>query len=307
MIRVGVLRGGTGAQYERSLASGAHVLKHLPRDRYEVLDIYIDQAGVWHLGGIPVSTDKLRHRVDVIWNTLQGFYGEDGKLAQALETLGIPYTGSGPLASAVAMNKKLTKDRLLATGVKTPRGIYVEEWGTGSGDVAVAEVARTVSAKFSPPWIVEPISRGAGDGAMLAKTRGDLVEILQAVCEAKLPVLVEEAVLGTQAHVIALSGFRGQSVYTFLPMHAEGKEKKFQRVEKEQLETTAQKTHASLGLESYSLVHMVMDRKGAVSVLGVETVPTLHFEADLHHALAAVGSSFAEFADHFIRLALKKK
>ena len=142
---------------------------------------------------------------------------------------------------------------------------------------------------------------------MLVKTRGDLAEILQAVCEASLPVLVEEAVLGTEARIITMSGFRRQPVYAFLPTHARGKDKKFLREETEHLEHAARKTHSALGLESYSLVHMVMDKKGNVSVLGVETIPALHADADLHHALEAVGSSFAEFSDHFIRLALKKK
>jgi len=90
MIRVGVLRGGTGTKYDASLATGAYVLKHLPRDLYEPVDIFIDRAGQWHVGGVPVSHDKLQRRIDVVWNALHGFYGEDGKAAQLLENLGIP-------------------------------------------------------------------------------------------------------------------------------------------------------------------------------------------------------------------------
>ena len=55
MIRVGVLRGGTSKEYEQSLKAGAYVLKRLPKDAYEPLDIYIDREGVWHLGGLPMS------------------------------------------------------------------------------------------------------------------------------------------------------------------------------------------------------------------------------------------------------------
>ena len=73
MIRVGVLRGGTGNQYEQSLATGAYVLKHQPKDTYEVSDIFLDRDGVWHFNGAPLDYEKLMRRVDVIWNALHGF------------------------------------------------------------------------------------------------------------------------------------------------------------------------------------------------------------------------------------------
>lgn len=297
MIRVGVLRGGTGTKYDDSLASGAHVLKHLSRERYEVLDIYIDKEGVWHLGGLPVSVDKLRHRVDVIWNTLHGFYGEDGKLQQMLENFGIKYTGSGPLASAIAMNKKLTKDRLASLGIKTPRGIYIETWGSGKREETVMHVVRSVSAKLSPPWIVEPISRSAGSGPLTAKTRDELSEIFFTMYDSKIPVLVEEAVIGTEARIVSMRGFRGKPVYTFLPTTQKNSRAKLHSRESEALQKIARDVHHGLELGSYSCVHAVVDKKGNVSVLGVETLPQMHDSAELHEALKMVGATFGEFAE----------
>jgi D-alanine-D-alanine ligase len=306
MIRVGVLRGGTNNRYDHSLASGAFVIKNLSREEYEVLDIYIDTEGVWHLGGVPVSHDKLRHRVDVIWNALHGYYGEDGKAAQLLENLGLPYTSASPLAAAVAMNKKLTKDVLAQAGVKTPRGVYIEDWGTGDREGTVLGVTRSVAEKLSPPWIVEAISRGNGDGPMRAKTREELSEILFTMFDASIPTLIEEAVLGTEVSVISMSGFRGQPTYTFLPQHKESLLARFQKKESELFQNIAREVHDKLGLGAYSRVHMAIDRRGQVSVLGVETLPMTHAEAELHDALEAVGSSFGEFARHLITHAVQK-
>ncbi len=307
MIRIGVLRGGTNNRYDDSLGSGAYVLRNLPRDKYEALDIFVDTDGVWHLGGLPVSLDRLRHRVDVIWNALHGFYGEDGKLAQSLEALGIPYTGPGPLSSAITMNKKLAKDALAAAGIRTPRGIYVEEWGSAAREETVMNVTRTVSAKLSPPWIVEAISRGNGNGPMRAATRDELSAILFQMFDAGIPTLVEEAVLGTPASIIASSGFRGQDTYAFLPMHAEDRRLRLHPEHSGLLQKIAREVHERLGLGAYSRIGTVIDRRGNVSVTSVETGLVTHADAELHDALLSVGSSFSEFAEHMIRGAMERK
>ncbi|MEI8129926.1 MAG: hypothetical protein WCG55_00265 [bacterium] len=309
MIRVGVLRGGAGTDYEQSLASGAYVLKHLPHDRYEVYDVYIDTEGVWHLGGTPVSEEKLRHRIDVIWNTLSGYFGADGKLQQLLEKLGIQYTGSDPLTSAIVANRKLQKDRLATLGIVTPRGLFVDSWGDGVYDAKdVDTVVATVSKKFSPPWIVTPTSRVGGSDFVIAKTRIELAHILQTMCQNKTPVLIEEAVIGQEVRVVASSGFRGQKTYTFLPVEKNrGAHKKLKREERDIVQRVARSVHEGLELGSYSCIHAVVSPKGRVYVTGVDTVLAVHPESDFHEALTSVGSSFREFSEHVLSHARARK
>ena len=74
---IGVLRGGPGAHYDRSLASGMAVSKGL-RDKYPTRDIYIDKDGTWHLEGMLTTLNKLLSHIDLFWNALHGTYGEDG-------------------------------------------------------------------------------------------------------------------------------------------------------------------------------------------------------------------------------------
>ena len=306
MIRVGVLRGGSSNQYEQSLATGAYVLRHLPRDRYEPIDIFLDRDGVWHLGGKPLSQEKLKMRVDVVWNALHGFYGEDGKVQQLLESLGIPYTGAGPLSSAIAMNKKLAKGHLAKLGIKTPRGVYIEAWGKGEREETVAGVTAAVSKKFSPPWVVEPISRGQANGAMRAKTRDELSALLLHMFDLDIPVLIEEEVLGKEVSVIAASGFRGQPVYTFIPAGKGDTHVRMPKGQSETLQKIAQAVHLGLALAPYSRTTATVTLKGHMYVTGVETMPALHEDSDLHRSLMAVGSSFDEFARHMIESALNK-
>ncbi len=306
MIRVGVLRGGTGNEYQQSLESGAFVLQNLPPDLYVPIDIFIDREGAWHMEGKPLDSTKLAQRVDVLWNALHGFYGEDGKVQQLLENLGIPYTGSGPLVSAIAMNKKLLNEQLAALGVNIPRGIYIDSWGTDGRSETVAEIVRTVSTKFSPPWIVESISRGRLGNPITAKTRDELAAVLFEMFDLDLPVHISEKVLGKETNSISLAGFRGDKAYTFLPMHQDSRV----IVKGEasmSLQKLAQKIQGGLGLAGYMRMEAVLAPKGTVHVTRIETVPALHADSDLHMALANTGATFAEFARHMIEQARDSK
>src|SRR3989344_4403907 len=118
-MRIGVLRGGRGHEYDVSLKSGAYVLKHLPREKYIPHDILITKDGQWHLDGAPISVERLPAVIDLAWNALHGEYGEDGKIQRHLETFSIPYTGSPALSSAIAMNKMLSKAHFQAQNIRT--------------------------------------------------------------------------------------------------------------------------------------------------------------------------------------------
>ena len=107
-MRIGVLRGGPSSEYEVSLKTGANVLKALS-ETHRPLDIFISKDGKWHREGVERTPDHALLGVDVVFNALHGEYGEDGKVQQILQQLGIPYTGSDSIASALAMNKVLSK------------------------------------------------------------------------------------------------------------------------------------------------------------------------------------------------------
>lgn len=306
MIRVGVLRGGTGGHYNDSLESGAFVLANLPKSKYQAVDIFIDKEGIWHINGIPATHEKLRNKVDVVWNSLHGFYGEDGKLGQLLENLGIPYTGTGILSSAILSNNKLAKERFSDLGVRTLGAIYVEEWGSGNPYDIAREVTKKVFGKYSPPWKVSPISRGHAGHNILCKTQDELSALLKNMCELKMPVMIEETIVGKDASIVVMPGFRNKKDYVLFPEDTNNSNLRLKKSDVENLENIAKKLHHNLLLGAYSKVKVCINPKGGVFVCGIETVPDTSMDSVLHKSLSDVGSSFAEFAEHMITTVLNK-
>src|SRR5215510_1066968 len=109
--RVGVLMGGLSAEREISLMTGAAVCQTLRERGYAVVPIEVETNGTWMV--------QVRE-VDVVFIALHGKFGEDGAVQGVLELLGVPYTGSGVLASALAMNKPMAKRVWHTYGLPTP-------------------------------------------------------------------------------------------------------------------------------------------------------------------------------------------
>ncbi|MEI6494965.1 MAG: D-alanine--D-alanine ligase, partial [bacterium] len=170
-IRVGVLRGGPSHEYDVSLKTGNSVLRGLSSD-YKKHDILVDKTGLWHINGVPTVPQQLNNQVDVIINAMHGEYGEDGKVQNILDQVGIPYTGSGHMASSLGMNKVLAKEIFAQNNIKTPRGLIVAQ------DLDSETAAREIFNRLSPPWIIKPVSGGSSVGLYLAKTYYQLIDLI---------------------------------------------------------------------------------------------------------------------------------
>lgn len=334
MIKVGVIRGGISGEYEVSLASGAQVLEHLRsdilKDKYHAIDIFIDRDGVWHINGVPITLDKVAQKVDVIVNALHGDYGEDGKVQQELELWGIPYTGSGPLSSAIGYNKFLTKQEFSKLGINTPRHIlfpaYQDDFD-GPSEKYPERKAREVWEQLPPPWIVKPLTGGSSMGVHVCKTFQDLVDAFEEGMSQKVSVLVEEFIKGKEATVGVVNNFRGKNVYTLPPIEIRipktstffdnnvkynGKSQEicpgnFTEGEKKELERLAALIHTGLDLSHYSRSDFIVHPKRGIFALEVNTLPGLTGESLMPKALSAVGSNLPEFIEHIIKLARERK
>ncbi|MFA6515242.1 MAG: D-alanine--D-alanine ligase [Candidatus Paceibacterota bacterium] len=334
MIKVGVIRGGISGEYEVSLASGAQVLSHLRsdilKDKYHAIDIFIDRDGVWHTNGIPTTIDKIARKVDVIVNALHGDYGEDGKVQQELEQWNIPYTGSGPFASAIGYNKYLAKQEFEKLGIKTPKHIlfpvYQDDFD-GPKDRYAEKKAREVWEKMAPPWIVKPLTGGSSMGVHVCKTFQDLVDAFEEGMDQKVSVLVEEFIKGKEATVGVINNFRGKNVYTLPPIEIRipktstffdndvkynGQSQEicpgnFTEEEKKELESLTALIHTGLNLSHYSRSDFIIHPKKGIYALEVNTLPGLTGESLMPKALTAVGSNLPEFIEHIIKLARERR
>ncbi len=320
LMRVGVLRGGPSSEYDISLKTGASVLSNLPRDRYAPLDIFIDKEGVWHIRGVPTTPDRAAAQVDVIFNALHGSYGEDGRLQQHLDSLGIPYTGSGALASALGMNKMLAKDRLKHAGIRMPRHVILDV--TDDINDSILNVFRS----FSQPSVVKPISGGSSVGVTLARSFAEFDTGVRNAFQHSSKVLIEEYIKGREATAGVIEGFRGKDLYNLFPIEiipapshgffsydakygGETQELclgNFTRQERLELERLSARVHTELGLAHYSRSDFIVSPRG-IYFLEVNTLPGLTDESLVTRALRAAGADLSEFLHHVVQLAYGTK
>ena len=208
MIKVGVLRGGPSAEHEVSLKTGESVLANLPKG-YFGKDIVISKEGDWIFNGAFSRPEKIFRSVDVVFNALHGAFGEDGKVQQILETFGVPYTGSGALASAAAMNKILAKGFFVKAGLLTPRAAANKE-----GELPV-EFAKRVLRTIGPAWVVKPASSGSSVGISIAHNFQDLVKAISMFGgSTSKQIIIEEYIRGRETTCGVIDNFRKQEHYT---------------------------------------------------------------------------------------------
>lgn len=232
-IRVGVLFGGRSGEHEVSLQSAASVLRALDRERFEPVPIGITKEGRWLLpadaakaledglaamegrflafrpdpgsrGGLIAVDDADRAvapagpslvDVDVVFPVLHGTYGEDGTVQGLLELAGIPYVGSGVLASALAMDKAMQKD------VFRQKGIPVADYTLVRArelETDFDAVLRRIEASFPYPMFVKPANLGSSVGITKAHDRDELAAGLRLAAEYDRRVIVEEAIDGRE-------------------------------------------------------------------------------------------------------------
>lgn len=319
---VGVLRGGPSSEYEVSLNSGATVLAHLDRTRFEARDIFISRNGLWHLSGKVVPIDKALQGVDVIFNALHGEFGEDGQVQRILETYGIPYTGSDSVASSIAISKHRTKELVAPLGIRMAQGLLISPEDEEQREI---DALRVFNA-FPAPWVVKPAAAGSSVGVSVARDFTALGEAIAAAQKIGPKVLVEEFVRGKEATVGVADHFRGEETYAFFPVEIippgnamcwsytakyDGSSQEicpgnFTPAQKEELADVARKVHKALGLAHYSRSDFIVTPRGAY-FLEVNTLPGLTSESLLPKAVKAAGSTLTDFFSHLIDLALKRK
>ena len=172
--RIGVLRGGPSSEYEVSLKTGANILRALREkhvSKYRAHDILIDKEGNWHIDGLSVSIGDACSRIDCAFNALHGSYGEDGKVQHILEVYRLPFTGSGSVASAVGMNKALSKNIFRAHDIKIPTH---KEVASERIDSDVDGVVRELFQSLLLPAIVKPIAAGSSVGVKIVRVYDEL-------------------------------------------------------------------------------------------------------------------------------------
>lgn len=223
IVKVGVMRGGPSREYDISLKSGQHVLNMLNSEplsqMYKGVDILVDKEGVWHIEGLPQTPEQALRKVDVVFNTMRGDFGGDGKLQRILETLAVPFVGSKSYASALAQNKGLSKQHFKKHGIKTP---YYKELNLHVGD-DINPVASELFRSFPMPVVVKPKGLGSSIGVSYASNMDQLIKALAHAREYSSEILVEEYITGKEIISGFIEDFRGKDLYHLFPVEVKKK------------------------------------------------------------------------------------
>lgn len=320
-IVVGVLRGGPSSEYEISLKTGENILKYLPQDIYETVDVFISKQGEWHHKGIPARPEKILRTIDVAFNAMHGEYGEDGTVQQLLETYAIPYTGSRILASQLAIKKPAARKILHTHGLHVPPAEIVKQ-----NDNLLSR-AHSIARAFSPPWVVKPAGRGSSIGVSIAQNIYELVPAMANAFNHDNSILIEKYIKGREVACGVLENFRKEKHYAFPVVEiVPPQEKNFFDYEckyngstqeicpgrfdlrtTRHIQSVAQIAHEALGCRHYSRTDMIIDKQNTIWVLEVNTLPGLTSKSLLPKSAEAIGCSFPQLLDHIVKLALSKK
>jgi len=301
-VRIAVLSGGKSAEREVSLRSGAQVAKALRGRGHDVTSVDLD-ADTW---------DVLRDGgFECVFNALHGRLGEDGTVQGMLELLGLPYTGSGVLASALCMDKARAGKVMAGAGLRVPEFEEMEIKEGVAGDLVDRLVAR-----FGLPVVVKPVREGSTIGLTIARDADAVAGGLVLAARYDRRVLVQRFATGTEITVGVLATPEVQvlpsleivsdnPVYDYDAKYTAGKS---HHIIPARIPESAQKAAAEvaarafteLGCSGMARVDIIVDAAGIPWVLEVNTVPGLTEVSLLPDAARAAGIEFDDLCQRLV-------
>jgi D-alanine-D-alanine ligase len=315
--RVAVVMGGLSAEREVSLNTGAGVVAALQERGWSVAAID------WKPG---TSLPRLLEDsgATVVWNALHGTWGEDGAVQGLCACLQLPCTGSGVLASALAMDKVMSKRIFESSGVPTPRWCILphepSDAGTGAGASAIPGVPGTSDharlADWPLPYVVKPAYEGSSVGVSIVEAADQLAAALAAARQHHGPVIVEDYIAGTEVFVGILNGRVLGSVEVRPATKFYDYDAKYKRTDTkylippvlpapliERAQALALAAYEALGCTGHARPDLRISTTGEVFVLEVNTLPGMTKTSLLPKIAASVGMDYPALCEHILETA----
>lgn len=309
MQRIGVLMGGRSSEREVSLRTGQAVHQSLLRRGYDAVAIDVTDQ---------LARDLVDRKIALAFLSLHGPGGEDGTIQGFLETIGLPYTGSGVQASAVSMHKAVTKTLLAAHRIPVPPGIVVAR-GTAPSLGAVLK-----RAQLKLPVVVKPASQGSTIGVTIVRRASEWWDALALAHRYDPDAMVEGYIPGHEVTVSILSAAAtGPTVlpaveivapdgfYDFSAKYQKGKTRylcpaPLPRTMLRQIGDLAKRTYQVLGCEGAARVDFRITPKGRPYVLEINTVPGMTETSLLPMAAAEAGIDYDSLVECILQSALHR-
>ena len=352
-LSVCILFGGMSPEHEVSLRSAESVLNNIDKEKYNIFPVGITKEGDWILFGgkdysmLPKGTWKthpdnrraaispvrgqgllsfegdcvVRERIDVVFPVLHGENGEDGAMQGLLQLAGIPYVGPHIAASAVAMDKTLTK--LVADQAGVPQAAWHLVRG-GDLNNHMVNTLDTLEKRFSYPMFVKPAGTGSSVGVSKAADREALSAALVAAAAFDNKILVEEfihgrevevAVMGNDSPVASICGEidSGAEFYDYEAKYVTDTSVAYiparisEEVE-EQVREAAVKIYSAIGCQGLSRVDFFVTYEDNRVVFNeINTLPGFTSISMYPKLFAASGITYSELIDALLNLAVEAK
>ena len=345
-MKIVVLAGGLSGERNVSLSSGTMVCAALRRRGHQValVDLFLGLEGREqedpYTAPIPEAWKKvareapdldavrasrkcadggifgpgviaLCREADIAFLALHGDCGEDGRLQAALDMLGIAYTGSDYLSSAIAMDKDLTKKLVAPAGVVTPAWESLEY---SEADIPA------IAARTALPCVVKPVASGSSIGVSIAKTEAELEEALRAAQRFGGRCVLEQYIAGREIQVALLAGKALPSIEIIPKQGFYDYENKYQPGAAEEvcpapipaqwearLAAAAERVFRVLGLAVYSRADFIVTEDGTPYFLEINNLPGMTPTSLVPQEAAAAGISYEELCERIIQESLRAR
>ena len=298
-MKVGVIMGGISSEREISLKSGKSIIENIDKNKYEVIPVVIDEK---------VDIINKVKDLDFALLALHGKFGEDGTVQSVLQTLDIPYSGCGPLTSALCMDKDLTKTVLEANGIRTARWLNVK---------SVEEIDYEAIENIGYPVFIKPTNGGSSVATFKIYDKEKVQEAVEEGLKWDTEVMIEEFLDGNEITcpvfdnklfpVIAIKP--KSDFFDYTQKYSEnGADEVLVELEEDlykEVKEMALKTYKALKCEVYSRIDMIVNKEGTPYILEVNTLPGMTAASLFPKSAKGEGYSFSEFLDLIIETSLK--
>ncbi len=355
-LTVALMFGGRSAEHEISIISAQSIAANINPGQYRVLPLYITHEGEWlcegvahdvlnldlatllrsssleetratlrsmvqHAGQKPFDLDFKAASLDLAFLALHGSYGEDGRIQGFLDTCGIPYTGCSVLASALTMDKVLTKLCVADAGIAVAPSVTIF-----SADYLVDPEAihKLIEQEIEFPFFVKPASLGSSIGITKVHHHGELQPALESACSLDWKVLVEQTIKGREIEVAVLGNERpiaslcgeiepGKEFYDYQDKYIFNTAQFFipARIPadlQEKVRTYALRAYKALGCSGMSRVDFfVNETSGAIVLNEVNTIPGFTDISMYPRLMESIGIPFPKLVERLLELALEMK
>jgi len=310
--KIGVLLGGTSAEREVSLKSGTAVYNSLRSLEYNV--VAID-------AGEDLCTVLKKQKIDVAFIALHGGHGENGAVQGMLEIMGVPYTGSGVLASALAMDKEASKKVFLYHNVPTPpfkivmrdalsvmsKKTFSPQPPLAKGGTVSSRITHHALPDFKMPWVIKPATEGSSVGVEIVRDNAGLKGALKRAFAYGEKVIAEKYIKGKEVQIGILNNrvLGGVEVrpslefYNYEAKYTAGLTEyifppRLLKKVYERAKETALAAHKALGCSGATRVDLIINSEGDPFVLEVNTIPGMTETSLLPKIAKNAGLGFGE-------------